>query len=178
MTDHPQGDRPEGGSPFANPTPPPPPAEQSGSAAPPPPPPGGQEYRQPYGAPAPGTYGGSTPTPMSQQEEKTWGAAAHGVSLAATVLSGGFLSFVAALVVYLVVKDRGPFVRAHAANALNVQIVASIVFLVSLPLMAVFIGFLTFGVAWIVAVILHVVGLIKANNGEWWTPPLTPSFVR
>ena len=27
-------------------------------------------------------------------------------------------------------------------------------------------------------VILSIMGAIKANNGEWWTPPLTPAFVK
>ena len=53
------------------------------------------------------------------------------MALGATVLSGGFLGFVAALVMYLIYRDRGPFVRAHSANALNIQIIAGIVMLIS-----------------------------------------------
>ena len=104
--------------------------------------------------------------------------AAHGVALGATVLSGGFLGFVAALVMYLVFRDRGPFVRHHSANALNVQIIAGIVMLISLPLMLVLIGFVTFAAAWVFAVIVHIIGMVKANNGEWYNPPLTPQFVK
>ncbi len=137
---------------------------------PPPPPP-------PYGAPAPGTAV-APPNPMSPTDERTTGMAAHGVALAATVLSGGFLGFVAALVMYLVFRDRGPFVRYNTANALNVQIIAGIVMLVSIPLMFVLIGFLSFAAAWLFAVIVHIIGMIKANNGEWWAPPLTPQFVK
>ncbi|WP_240917985.1 DUF4870 domain-containing protein [Phycicoccus sp. HDW14] len=129
------------------------------------------QYQQPYAAPV-------AAAPMSPQDEKTWGMAAHGIALAATVFSGGFLSFVAALVMYLIVKDRGPFVRAHTANALNVQILVGIVFVVSIPLMFVLIGFFTFAAAWVFAVVVHIVGIIKANNGEWWDPPMTPKFVR
>ena len=106
----------------------------------------------------------------------------HGVAAGATVLSGGFLGFVAALVMYLVFRDRGPFVRHHSANALNVQIIAGIVMLISLPLMLMIIGALI-GISiriavffW--AVIVHIIGTVKANNGEWWTPPLTPQFVK
>jgi uncharacterized Tic20 family protein len=29
-----------------------------------------------------------------------------------------------------------------------------------------------------VAGLLHVIGAIKAYNGEWWNPPMTPQFVR
>ena len=95
-----------------------------------PPQPAQQPAQQSYGAP-PGEQ--VVPSPLSPTDERTWGMAAHGIALAVTVFSAGFLSFVAALVTYLVVRDRGPFVRHHAANALNVQIIAGIVMLVSAP---------------------------------------------
>jgi uncharacterized protein len=165
-----------------------PPAE---SAWQPPPPPAAQPYTQPapqqpqFGQQPPPAYAGATPgtavappNPLSPTEERTTGVLAHGVALGATVLSGGVLGFVAALVMYLIYRDRGPFVRAHTANALNIQIIAGIVMLISLPLMIILVGFLTFGLAWLFAVILHVIGMVKSNNGEWWTPPLTPQFVK
>ncbi|EON24501.1 MULTISPECIES: DUF4870 domain-containing protein [Nocardioides] len=126
----------------------------------------------------------SQPNPYAQQpqsispgQERTMGAIAHGVPLVAMVLSAGLLGFVGSLVIYLIYKDRGPFVRAHAANSLNVQIITGIVLLISIPLMFVLIGFVTFAVALVFAFVLHLLGAIKANNGEWWSPPLTPSFV-
>src|SRR5512139_4131209 len=134
-----------------------------------------QQLPPPYPPPRPAM---APPNPMSPADERTTGLAAHGVALGATVLSGGFLGFVAALVMYLVYRDRGPFVRHHAANALNVQIIAGIVMLVSLPLMLVLIGFVTFAAAWLFAVVVHVIGMVKANNGEWWNPPMTPQFVK
>ena len=118
------------------------------------------------------------PAAMKPSDERTAGMAAHGVTLAATILSSGFLGFVCALVIYLVFRDRGPFVRSHAANALNVQIMAGIVMLISLPLMLVLVGFLTFGAAVIWAIVMHIIGAVKANNGEWWSPALTPQFVK
>ena len=154
-------------------------------------PPAAQPYPQPaqqqpqFGQQPPPAYAGATPgtavvppNPMSPTEERTTGVLAHGVALGATVLSGGVLGFVAALVMYLIYRDRGPFVRAHTANALNIQIIAGIVMLISLPLMIVLVGFLTFGLAWLFAVILHIIGMVKSNNGEWWTPPMTPQFVK
>jgi len=129
------------------------------------------------GAPTPPGYA-LAPAPMKPSDERTAGMAAHGVTLAATILSSGFLGFVCALVMYLVFRDRGPFVRSHAANALNVQIMAGIVMLISLPLMLVLVGFLTFGTAVIWAIVMHIIGAVKANNGEWWSPALTPQFVK
>ena len=128
----------------------------------------------------PGTQGyGVQQASISPGQERTWGAIAHGAALGAMVLSAGFLGFVGSLVIYLMYKDRGPFVRAHAANSLNVQITMLIWLVVAIPLILAFgLGLLIFLVAPIVAGVLHVVGLVKAMNGEWWNPPMTPQFVK
>jgi uncharacterized protein len=118
------------------------------------------------------------PSSISPAQERTIGSAAHWVPLVAMVLSAGTLGFVGSLVIYLMYKDRGPFVRQHAANSLNVQVITGIVLLLSFPLMLVLIGFITYPLALVFAFVLHVIGAIKANNGEWWDPPLTPRFVR
>ena len=94
-------------------------------------------------------------TPISPSQERTMGAIAHGVPLIAMVLSAGLLGFVGSLVIYLMYKDRGPFVRSHAANSLNVQIITGIVLLISIPLMFVLVGFLTFALALVFAFVLH-----------------------
>ena len=123
------------------------------------------------------TYGPET-TPISPGQERTWGTLSHVVPLVAMVLSAGTLGFVGSLVIYLMYKDKGPFVRQQAANSLNIQIVTGIVLLISIPLMFVLVGFATYGIALVVAFVLHVVGAMKASNGEWWNPPLTPRLVR
>lgn len=165
------------------------------SAPPPPPPAAPPAYEQPQYAQQqpppspqqlpPPAYAGATPgtavagpAPISPTEERTWGTLSHAIPAAAMVLTAGTLGFVASLVIYLVYRERGPFVRAHSANSVNIQITAGIVMLISLPLMLVLVGFLTFAAAWVFALVLHVIGAIKANNGEWWTPPLTPQFVK
>jgi uncharacterized Tic20 family protein len=84
---------------------------------------------------------------------------------------------VASLILYLIYKDKGPFVRENAANSLNIQITTGIVLLVSIPLMLVLVGFLTWGIALVVAFVLHLVGALKANRGEWWRPPATLRLV-
>jgi uncharacterized Tic20 family protein len=125
---------------------------------------------------------------MSPQDERTWGAISHGGAVVAMICSAGFLGFLASLAVYVVHKDRGPFVRAHAANSINIQIsmfiwlvVAGIAYVI-LGLVTLGIGFVVFlpvfAVPFVVAGILHVIGAVKAYNGEWWTPPLTPQFVK
>ena len=61
----------------------------------------------------------AAPQPLTPTEERTWATIGHVVPLAATVLSAGTLGFVGSLVVYLLYKDRGPFVRAHTANSVS-----------------------------------------------------------
>jgi uncharacterized Tic20 family protein len=102
---------------------------------------------------------------------------AHAIPLVAMVISAGALGFVASLILYLIYKDRGPFARENAANSLNVQITTGIVLLVSIPLMFVLVGFLTFAAALVVAFVLHLLGALKANRGQWWRPPMTLHLV-
>lgn len=119
-----------------------------------------------------------TQTALTPSEERNLGLLAHVVPAILLPLSAGLLGFVGSLVIYLMYKDRGPFVRQHAVNSLNVQIITAILLLLSTALMFVLVGFLFYPLVIIVSVVIHVIGAVKANNGEWWTPPLTPQFVR
>lgn len=138
----------------------------------PPPTPGQPRGGPPYGS---DPYGRQ---PMSPSDERTFGMLAHLVPAIALPLSAGTLGFIASLVVYLVYKDRGPFVRAHAANSLNVQIMTLICLVVSGVLMLVLIGFILYPLVIVIAVVIHAVGALKARDGVWWNPPMTPRFVR
>lgn len=152
-----------------------------------PPPPAGQPTQPPYGAPSPdpsrsalGDVTGSGP--MTPQQERTWAMLAHLVPLALFILSAGTFGFVASLVIYLMYKDRGPFVRQNAANSLNIQIAMGIGVVISWILIATII-LIPVGIIGLVAVavwgcVLHAIAAGKANQGQWYTPPATPTFVR
>ncbi|MFW5471793.1 DUF4870 domain-containing protein [Knoellia sp. CPCC 206450] len=192
-TADPSGERPASQAQAPQGQVPPPPPSSQGSAPPPPP---GHGHSQPTPQPAypqggypqggypqtgqthPGqatAYGQQVLDPAQQRQ---WGMFAHLVPLIAMVLSAGLLGFVGSLVIYVLYKDRGDFVRQHAANSLNIQILTGIVLLVSLPLMLVLVGFLTYFAALAVAFVLHIIGALRANEGQLWTPPMTPSFVK
>jgi uncharacterized Tic20 family protein len=119
----------------------------------------------------------ANPGSESPDQERSLGTLAHVIPLVAMVVSVGTLGFVASLVLYLMYKDRGPFVRENAANSLNIQITMGIVLLVSIPLFLILIGFVTFLLAFVVAFVLHVLGALRAHSGQWWTPPLTLRLV-
>ncbi len=128
----------------------------------------------------------TTPTvgsdPMSPRQERTWAMLSHAIPAVATVLSAGFLGFVASLVIYLAYRDRGPFVRQAAANSLNVQLTTLVVLLATaviwIPLLFLGIGFVIYGAIFAVAVVLHLVAALRANEGQWYKPPMTIRFVR
>lgn len=135
---------------------------------------------------------GQAPRPMEPQQERTWAAAAHAVPLVAFVMSAGTLGFIASLAIYLIYRDRGPFVRMHAVNSLNAQlsillysIVSIVLAVIGVLLLVVIVGIvpLLLGIVGLVAsaVLLfwvHVVGAIRAWDGQPYQPPFTIRFIR
>lgn len=108
--------------------------------------------------------------PMSPSDEKLWATLIH--------VGGIFFGFVPALVGYLVLKDRGPFVNAHARTALNFQITMAIAYVVSLFLMLILIGYVTLFAVAIVILIFSIMAAVAANNGQSYKYPLTFEFVK
>lgn len=128
----------------------------------PPPPPG-----PPPAAPPPGSYQPSQQ--LSPADEKLWATLVH--------IGGIFFGFIPALIGYLVLKDRGPFVRAHTATALNFQITMTIAAVVSAILWIVIVGiFLTIAIG-IVVIVFSIIAAVKANQGQPYTYPLSIKFV-
>ncbi len=64
----------------------------------------------------------AAPLPLSPQEERTWAMLAH-LSILLNLISG-FLGVVAALIIYLVYKDRSRYVAYQALQATLFQLVA------------------------------------------------------
>jgi len=91
----------------------------------------------------------------------------------AAFISGGWLGWIVPLIMYMVYKDRGPFTRQEAKEALNFQITMAIFvvggWILGAILLIVIIGFLLWIVAWVaalLAIIFGIVGGVKVNNGE------------
>jgi uncharacterized protein len=128
----------------------------------------------------------SSPTPYQpasgalgavSTEDRNLGTIAHVTPLVLMLVSGGLAGFIGSLVVYLYAKDRGEFARRYAASALNVQIIVCVAAAVSYVLMFVLIGFLTLPIVIVFGLVVHILGAVKANKGELYDPPLTPTFV-
>ncbi|GAA1812124.1 DUF4870 domain-containing protein [Agromyces neolithicus] len=140
------------------------------SDAPPPPPPPqdpNQPPQNPYQQQPQNPY--QQPQQLSPADEKLW----------ATLINVGgiFFYFVPALIGYLLLKDKGPFVRAHTATALNFQITIAIALVVSYALIAVFIGILLVIAVEVVKIVFSIIAAVKANQGQPYTYPLSIKFV-
>lgn len=123
------------------------------------------------GVPPQPPYGG-TPQPnqpLNPSDEKLWATLVH--------VGGIFFSFIPALVGYLILKDRGPFVRAHTATALNFQITLAIAYIVGSILSIIIIGFVIIAAAYVANIIFSIIAAVRANQGQWYSYPLTIKFV-
>ncbi|MBG6058310.1 putative Tic20 family protein [Cryobacterium sp. MP_M5] len=109
------------------------------------------------------------PTPMNPSDEKLWATLIH--------IGGILFGFLPALIGYLVLKDRGPFIRAHTATALNFQITLLIAYVVGGILTLVLVGFLILFAAWILTIVFGIMAALAANKGEYYTYPLTIKFI-
>lgn len=101
---------------------------------------------------------------MRPDEERNWAAAAH---------FGPFLvGFLAPLIVYMVYKDRSPWLKASSTAALNFNLSWMI---------WIFVSIITI-VGWIVVIpayyVLVILGGVKSMNGEIYKYPLTIQFVK
>ena len=106
---------------------------------------------------------------MNPSDEKLWATLIN--------LGGLFFGFLAPLIGYLVLKDRGPFVRSHSATALNFQLTLLIAYVVGSILSIVIIGIFILLAAYILNIVLCIVAAVKANRGEWYRYPLSITFV-
>ena len=136
-----------------------------------PPVPPQQPPQQPPGPP-PGGYGQAPQQPLNPADEKLWATLVH--------IGGIFFEFLPALIGYLVLKDRGPFINAHTKTALNFQITLIIAYVVSVILTVVtfgILGILIFAV-WVLSIVFSIIAAVKANRGEWYTYPMTIPFIK
>lgn len=106
---------------------------------------------------------------MSPADQRLWSTLTH--------VGGILFQWLAPLIAYLVLKDRGAFVRAHTATALNFQLTLLIAYVVGYITAFIFIGFLVILAAWVLAIVFGIMAALAANRGEFYTYPLAIKFV-
>lgn len=132
-------------------------------------PPPGSPYGGPPQAGAP--YGGaSAPQPMRPEDEKLWSTLIH--------VGGIPFGFVPALIGYLVLRDRGPFIKEHSRVALNFQLTMLIVYVIGYALTVIGIGLLIVLAVWVVTIVFSILAALAANRGQYYRYPLSIEFIK
>ncbi|MBB5432156.1 DUF4870 domain-containing protein [Nocardiopsis composta] len=129
----------------------------------------------PGAAPSPGG-------PAPSAEDPVWAMVAH--------LSGAIvacLGWVPPLIVFSSRKERSPFTRQHAAEALNFQLTLLIPYAISwivyivLALVApqvAWIGSVLIALVWVLSIVFGVLAAVRANKGGWYRYPVSLRLVK
>ncbi|WP_232832846.1 DUF4870 domain-containing protein [Curtobacterium sp. YC1] len=128
--------------------------------------PGGPQ--NPNGPQYPGGY--TPPQQMRPEDQRLWATLTH--------IGGIFFNFVAPLVAYLVLRDRGNFIREHTRVALNFHITMGIAYVVSGLLTVVLIGAVLLPLIVVLTLVFGIMAAIAANQGQFYRYPLSIEFIK
>lgn len=107
--------------------------------------------------------------PMSPSDEKLWATLIH--------IGGILFGFLPALIGYILLRDRGPFIRAHSATALNFQLTMLLAYVVGVVTSVIIIGLFVLLAVWVAVIVFGIVAALAANRGQDYTYPLSIRFV-
>ncbi|WP_367379390.1 DUF4870 domain-containing protein [Subtercola boreus] len=113
--------------------------------------------------PPPASPGYPAVAPMRPEDQRLWSTLIH--------VGGIIFGFLPALIGYLVLKDRGEFIREHTKTALNFQLTILIGYIVGYILTIVLIGAVIVIAVWIISIVFAIIAAIAANKGEGYTYP-------
>ena len=108
--------------------------------------------------------------PLSESDERLWSSIAH--------IGTPFFSFVPALIVWLVQKEKSAFVDTEAKEALNFSILVTIGYIVASFTTVLIIGFAIFPIVFIIALIFGIKGVQAVQKGEHYTYPFNWRLIK
>jgi len=124
----------------------------------------------------PRTASGRLVDPHAQEWERLYATFLHLSLLTFHIL----FPVIPALVMWLIKREKSPYVDDHGREAVNFQISLVLYAVIIIPI----VGLLTCGVGWVLYVPLYIVGLvgmilaaIAANRGEYFRYPATIRFL-
>ncbi len=110
------------------------------------------------------------------KEEANWGMFCHLSGLAGLFFPFG--NIIGPAVIYAMKKDEFEFVDDQGKEALNFQITMSLALLISGLLVLVLIGIVLLAVVGLYAIVMTIIGAIKASEGERYRYPFTIRFIK
>lgn len=116
------------------------------------------ESENPYRLPA---------EPLTKEQERFWAIAVHAF--------GVIFEFIAPLLGFLLLKDRGPFIKHHVTESLNFGITMVLLYVI---LAISVVGWFLFWVPPIYWTIFRILAAYKASLGEFYRYPMTIRFIK
>jgi uncharacterized Tic20 family protein len=107
---------------------------------------------------------------MRPEDEKLWATLIH--------VGGIIFGFLPALIGYLILRDRGPFIKEHTRVALNFQLTMLIGYIAGGILTVIFIGAVLIFAVEVVIIIFSIIAAIAANRGQYYKYPLSIEFIK
>jgi len=111
--------------------------------------------------------------PLTPDQERTFASFAH---------LGGIVWILPSLIIWLVYKDRGPFVSSEAKKALNFMITATIAWVAVTVLDVAFLPYLLASLLnlaiWVVVVVFSIQGFQSAQKGQPFKYPFSLELVK
>lgn len=127
---------------------------------------------------APAWNPATTPLPAATATSGDPSVTSEDRTLAMVCHLGLLASFLVPLVIYLIKKDQSPFVRHHAAEALNFALTTFIAAVVAAVLIVVLIGILLLPAVIIAHLVFLILAAIAANRGDWYRYPVNLRLVK
>ena len=91
---------------------------------------------------------------------------------------GFFTWIIGPVVIWILMKDKSPFIDFHGKQAINFQITLTIAAAVSAVLVCVYIGLLLMLAVIVVEIVYIVIASLKAQQGELYVIPVSIPFLK
>ncbi|MFC4244379.1 DUF4870 domain-containing protein [Gryllotalpicola reticulitermitis] len=112
--------------------------------------------------------------PFRPETERQWSVLVHVIAGGLNLVTGGlFTGLIAAIIAFILLRGRGPFVRSHAATTLNFQITMIIAEIIGLILIFVLVGWFILAAVWVVNIVFSIQGALAAGRGRAYTYPIS-----
>ena len=109
-------------------------------------------------------------------DERTWATFAHLSALMGILLP--VLTIIGPLAIWLLKKNKMPFVDEQGKEAVNFQLTMLIGFLICIPLMFIVVGFVLAGILVMLDIIFIIVAATKANQGVHYRYPFSMRIIK
>ena len=114
--------------------------------------------------------------PKPSQKVRQWAMFCHlSASLGIWIPFGNLIG---PLILWQMKRESDPFIDAQGKEALNFQITVAIVTAICILLMLVIVGFFLYGLVTIAALVLAIIGGVKANEGFPYRYPFTWRLIK